>query len=261
MHVCRRMFQQTLDGAAQCWFGSLEPGSINSWEELREQFLTRFSLRQKGVKDPTEITKIMRRANETLPDFKERWTDEASYIPGVPELMRISSFMNAHKCPELAERFSEQIPRTVKEMMTRVDDFVRSKAAYKNTELPKGEAMEYGRKGIFSFRNEWPKGPYVDKRRGDRRGDYRSKETYTPYMPPKHNFPRGDTHRRDGGRYDNHRPGLMALIKQPRERLATEHQLRLPHPPPLMGKPSRENTDRYCDYHGEKSTSPTTATS
>ena len=44
----------------------------------------------------------------------------------------------------------------------------------------------------------------------------------------------------------------MALIKQPKEILATEHQLRLPHPPPLMGKPSQENADRYCDYHGEK---------
>ena len=168
--------------------------------------------------------------------------------------------MNAHKFPELAERFSEQIPRTIKEMMTRVDDFVRSKAAYKNTELPKGEATEYGRKGSFLFRNDRAKGPYVDKRRGDRRGDYRLKETYSPYIPPRNNFPRGDTQRRDAGRYDSHRPRLMALIKQPREILATEHQLRLPHPPPLMGKPSRENADRYCDYHGEKATLPMTAT-
>ena len=125
----------------------MEPGSIDGWEELREQFLTRFSLRQKGVKDPTEITKITRRANETLPEFKERWTNEASFIPGVPELMRISSFMNAHKCPELAERFSERVPHSVKEMMTRVDDFVRSKAAYRSTELPKGEMSDYGKRG------------------------------------------------------------------------------------------------------------------
>ena len=78
MPVWCRMFQQTLDGVAQGWFSRLEPRSIDNWEELREQFITRFSLCQKGVKDPTEITKILLRANETLPEFKERWTDEAS---------------------------------------------------------------------------------------------------------------------------------------------------------------------------------------
>ena len=66
------MFQQTLDGAAGGWFERLEPGSINSWEELREQFSTRFSLRRKSTKDPTEITKIIRRAHESLLDFKEK---------------------------------------------------------------------------------------------------------------------------------------------------------------------------------------------
>ena len=113
-----------MDGPAQGWFSRLEPGSIDKWDDLEEQFITRFSLRQKGIRNPTEIAKIVRKANETLPDFKERWTDEASYIPGVPEVMRISSFMNSHKCPELAKRFSDRVPLTVKEMMTRVDDFV-----------------------------------------------------------------------------------------------------------------------------------------
>ncbi|GJS19165.1 hypothetical protein Tco_0447797 [Tanacetum coccineum] len=39
---------------------------------------------RKCCKDPTEVSKIVRKANETLPDFKERWTEEMSYIPDVP---------------------------------------------------------------------------------------------------------------------------------------------------------------------------------
>ncbi|GKE52924.1 hypothetical protein Tco_1488080 [Tanacetum coccineum] len=31
-------------------------------------------------KDPTEVSKIVRKANETLSDFKERWTEEMGYI-------------------------------------------------------------------------------------------------------------------------------------------------------------------------------------
>ncbi|GKA34607.1 hypothetical protein Tco_0721036 [Tanacetum coccineum] len=116
--------------------------SIDRWEELRQQFTTRFSTRRACFKDPTEITKIVRKANETLADFKERWIVETGFITGVPEVMKISSFMDAHKCPELARRYSDNVPKTVDEMMTRLDDFVRSEEAFANTELPKGEVTE-----------------------------------------------------------------------------------------------------------------------
>ena len=91
---------------------------------MRHQFATRFSSRKKCFRDPTEITKIIRNANESLPEFKERWTTESGFIQGVPEVMRISSFMDACKNPELAKRFADKVPQTVDEMMRRVDDFV-----------------------------------------------------------------------------------------------------------------------------------------
>ncbi|GJU51995.1 hypothetical protein Tco_1221550 [Tanacetum coccineum] len=61
-------------------------------------------------KDPTEITKIMRKANETLVAFKERWMVETCFILDVSEIMKIYSFMDAHKCPELAKRYSDKVP-------------------------------------------------------------------------------------------------------------------------------------------------------
>ncbi|GJW49700.1 hypothetical protein Tco_0091051 [Tanacetum coccineum] len=47
-------------------------------------------------------------------------------------------------CFETFWRFSDQVPRTVTEMMKRVDDFVKSEEAYKSTELPKGGIPEKG---------------------------------------------------------------------------------------------------------------------
>ena len=61
-----------------------------------------------------------------------------------------------------------------------------------------------------------------------------------------------DYRRNDGNRRDTRPIDLNTLTKAPKEILATEHQLRLPAPPPLRGRPSRENMDKYCDYHGEK---------
>nr|GEZ16732.1 reverse transcriptase domain-containing protein [Tanacetum cinerariifolium] len=60
--------------------------------------------------------------------------------------MKISSFMDAHKCPELAKRYSNKVPKMVDEMMVRVDDFVRMEEAFSNIELPKGEISEASKK-------------------------------------------------------------------------------------------------------------------
>ncbi|GJU52159.1 reverse transcriptase domain-containing protein [Tanacetum coccineum] len=84
MPVWCRMFQQTLDGSARGWFESLSPNSIDEWWRLREAFTTRYSTRKACYKEPHEITKIVRKANETLTAFKERWIVETGFIIGVP---------------------------------------------------------------------------------------------------------------------------------------------------------------------------------
>ncbi|GKB28277.1 reverse transcriptase domain-containing protein [Tanacetum coccineum] len=102
MPVWCRMFQQTLDGKARAWFDKLPP----------------------------EISEIVRRANETLPNFKERWMSESNSIPNVLEIMQISSLMSSHKCPELSKCFSDNIPKTIDEMLKRVDDYLQSEEAF-----------------------------------------------------------------------------------------------------------------------------------
>ncbi|GJW52952.1 putative mitochondrial protein [Tanacetum coccineum] len=119
---------------------------INECVELREAFAARYSVRKACFKEPHEITKIMRKANESLAAFKERWTVETGFILGVLKVMKISSFMESLKHPELAKQYSDKVPQTVKEMMVRLDDFVRSEEAFNRTKLPKGETSEHLRK-------------------------------------------------------------------------------------------------------------------
>nr|GEW00471.1 reverse transcriptase domain-containing protein [Tanacetum cinerariifolium] len=222
------MFQQTLDGPARGWFDRMPNGSINSWSDLREKFVERFALRRRRSKDPTEVSKIVRKANESLPDFKERWTEKMGYIQGVPEVMQISAFMSNSKCLELARRFVDQVPQTVTEMMKRVDDFVKSDEAFKSTELPKGEQSEKGHgvpyKGFRPPRAIQGGGPP----RGEGYNAYNRRDHYLPYVPPRQ------------------------MGRRPKEILATELQLQLPPPSPLIGTPKKENMDKYCNYHGEK---------
>ncbi|GJY46325.1 reverse transcriptase domain-containing protein [Tanacetum coccineum] len=249
MPVWCRMFQQTLDGKARAWFDKLPSGSIDSWDDLEEKFLNRFGMLKACDKDPTEITKIVRRANEALPNFRERWVSESNAIPNVPELMRISSFMSSHKCPELSKRFSDSIPRTVDEMLRRVDDYVRSEEAFKNTELPKGEFQKREAGGQWTPRNDRPHRVIYGggRRRPDQRPLHKAQEHYAPYVAPHR--PNNDFR---CPRENKVILTLGSLISTPAEILATEHHLNLPQPAPLVGIPSKENIHKFCDYHNEK---------
>nr|GEW25089.1 reverse transcriptase domain-containing protein [Tanacetum cinerariifolium] len=177
MPVWCRMLQQTLDRSARGWFERLPHDTINEWAELREAFAGRFSVRRAYFKEPYEIIKIIKKANESLTTFKERWMVETGFIMGVPKVMKISSFMDSVKSPELAKRFSDKVPTTVNEMMKRLDDFVRSKEAYASTELSKGETRESHRKislpfngkDTRPFRNACP----IESRRDEFRNIYR----------------------------------------------------------------------------------------
>ncbi|GJW09934.1 hypothetical protein Tco_1575761 [Tanacetum coccineum] len=97
------------------------------------------------------------------------------------------------------------------------------------------------------FRNARP----LESRRDEFRNSYRGRDTYSanrarddrvPYPRPREEY--------------NHRTSrvltLNSLTKQPKEILATETQLRLPTPRPMLNPLKPINANRYCDYHQEK---------
>nr|GEY94983.1 reverse transcriptase domain-containing protein [Tanacetum cinerariifolium] len=181
----------------------------------------RFGMLKACDKDPTEISKIVRRANETLPRFKKRWVSESNAIPNVAELMHISSFMSSHKYPELAKRFSDNVPKT-----RRVSAEGRT-GAMGTTERPT-ERYPYGN----------------NRHRQEHITAFRAPERNIPYAPP----------RRPGqeARWPRAVLTLDSLSSTPQEILATEHHLRLPQPAPLVGVPNKENVNKYCDCNNEK---------
>ncbi|GKD18806.1 hypothetical protein Tco_1207964, partial [Tanacetum coccineum] len=85
--------------------------------------------------------------------------------------------MTNSKCPEIAQRFADRVPRTVTEMMKRVYDFIKSKEAYKSTELSKGEHPERGQR--VPFRGGMP--PRLGHENGHQRMD---NYVYTSYGTP-----------------------------------------------------------------------------
>nr|GEV74496.1 hypothetical protein [Tanacetum cinerariifolium] len=168
--------------------------------DLRERVSERFSLRRRYSKDPTKVSKIIRRSNETLPDFTKRWTKEMGYIQGIPKLMQIFAFMTNSKCPELACRLADRIPQTVTKMMQRVDDFVKSEEAYKSTELPKGEQPKRGHGTMLRGGRAARLGHGNGHQKTD---NYGRRDHYQLYVPPRAQNRRYYDYHSEKGHYTN----------------------------------------------------------
>ncbi|GKF79096.1 hypothetical protein Tco_0234664 [Tanacetum coccineum] len=131
-------------------------------------------------------------------------------------------------------------------MLKMVDDYLRSEEALRSTELPRGE-----------FQQRDAPVPWVQRNDQNQRFSYRNNrclsehkfpvrvpERHAPYVPPQR--PHQEFH---------HPKAILtldSLSSTPQEILATEHQLNLPQPTPLVWVLSKENLNRYCDYHNEK---------
>ncbi|GKF21651.1 reverse transcriptase domain-containing protein, partial [Tanacetum coccineum] len=202
MPVWCRIFQQTLDGSARGWLKRLPHDSINEWADLKEAFLARFSVRRACFKEPHEITKIIRKANESLTAFKERWTVETGFIMRVLEVMKIASFMDSVKSLGLAKCFRQSSHHSERDD-GKVGRLCSGRHTYRAT---------------------------------------RARDDRAPYP-----YPRGEYNRKAAPVLT-----LDSLTKYPKEILATETQLRLPVPRPMLNPLRSGNTDRYCDYHQEK---------
>nr|GEU34343.1 reverse transcriptase domain-containing protein [Tanacetum cinerariifolium] len=187
----------------------LYDGTTNSKDhlDLREALAARYSVRIVCFKEPHEITKIVRRSNESLTAFKERWTVKTGFIMGVSEVMKILSFIDSLKCPK---------------------DFAQM-------ELPKGETGEQHRKSYFPpvRRDDSPlrnSNHMTDQRRYNLRNNHKRRDNYVPYRGRDNRPPyppsRGDYQAREKGHHTNDCHHLKSQLEAALESGKPNHLIR-----------------------------------
>nr|GFA65379.1 reverse transcriptase domain-containing protein [Tanacetum cinerariifolium] len=165
MPVWCKMFRQTVSGLARNWFDSLDPKSVDGFEELSNKFWEEFSQQKMYDKDPTEIHGIKRKPNEGLQAFMDRFKAENAHIKGVPSVLRIYTFMHGHGHPGLAKKLNDKIPKTIDEMWERVRAFIEGETTADTTEVIRSPRWEKN-----ASKARWSEGQNVSRNRGHRRG-------------------------------------------------------------------------------------------
>nr|GEY66046.1 reverse transcriptase domain-containing protein [Tanacetum cinerariifolium] len=114
------------------WFDDLPPESVDSYDDLKKEFLVNFLQQKKCVKDPAEIHHIKQREGESTEDFMRRFKAESKHVKGASECMRISGFMYGITNTELIKRLHNNILRLVDEMIRVTTTFLKGEVAASN---------------------------------------------------------------------------------------------------------------------------------
>ncbi|KAL5562775.1 hypothetical protein UlMin_032522 [Ulmus minor] len=71
-----RAFDITLTGVARCWFRTLRPGTISSFRQLSESFISQFAVHKIHRKSARHLYTITQRENETTESYLTRFVKE-----------------------------------------------------------------------------------------------------------------------------------------------------------------------------------------
>ncbi|MCI12847.1 hypothetical protein A2U01_0033954, partial [Trifolium medium] len=115
-----RLFVLTLKGAAVTWFKGLEDDFIDSWRELCRAFSSHLTARKRQPKTMASLINIIRRKEESLRDYIERFIRKAIEIKGVHDMLKCYIFEKGlRNDTKYKEKLGLKEPRDMQDLLSR----------------------------------------------------------------------------------------------------------------------------------------------
>ncbi|XP_038679910.1 uncharacterized protein LOC119981029 isoform X2 [Tripterygium wilfordii] len=93
-------FQESLTGSATRWFTSLDPSTVETWEDLANLFLKKYEHNMEKVPTLYDLQGTVMKEGESFRDWAHRWRDLASQMhPPLAEQDLVNAFIDALREP------------------------------------------------------------------------------------------------------------------------------------------------------------------
>ncbi|XP_021602047.1 uncharacterized protein LOC110607270 [Manihot esculenta] len=228
-----KVFPTTLTGPARAWFNSLEAGSIQSFSDLANIFISRFIAGVPADRKTSYLETVRQKKNESLREYVARFNTEALQIPELDEGRAVEAMQKGTTSPEFFGSLCRKLPISLAKLMKRAKKYIRHDDAL-TTSIFAEEATE---------RRKVPEERRSDRheRRTDRH-EKRSNRGPEIYKQP--------WDRRE------HRPPLWipeAIIPLNAFRaevlIAVQDKEFLQWPKPMKAEANWRDPHKYCQYH------------
>ncbi|XP_021631859.2 uncharacterized protein LOC110629255 [Manihot esculenta] len=222
-----KVFPTTLTGPARAWFNILEAGSIRSFEDLANVFISRFIAGVPANRKSSYLETIRQRRNESLREYVARFNMEALQIPELDEGRAVEAIQKGTTSPEFFDSLSRKPPTSLAELMKRAEKYIRQDDALMTSIFAKEAAN---------------KGKAPEERSPERHEKRQNKKPETYRQP---------WDRRDQRPFPPRVPEILTPLNASRAEvlMAVQNKELFQWPKPMKAKASQRYPDKYCQYH------------
>jgi hypothetical protein len=215
--VMAKSFVMAVKNVVQTWYSSLRPGTITSWQKLKDMLITSFQGFQTKPVTAQALFQCTQDHEEYLQAYVRRFLRLRAQAPIVPNDIVIEAMIKGLRPRPTTQYFTRKPPQTLEKLLQKMDEYIRAdndfrqrrEEAYRFSKMTRGFGGRIHPMHVRSIHNS---------SQGDDRGSQFQRpqqssqslgQQQSSFRPPA---PRGRGGRGFGGRYGDQPRKLYCLF-------------------------------------------------
>jgi hypothetical protein len=215
--VMAKSFVMAVRNVAQTWYSSLRPGTVTSWQKLKDMLVTSFQGFQMKPVTAQALFQCTQDHKEYLQAYVRRFLRLMAQPPTVPIEIVIEAMIKGLRPGPTTQYFARKPPQTLEKLLQKMDEYIRAdndfrqkrEEAYRFSEMTRGFGGRIHPRHIRSIHNSIHSD---DKGSQPQRSQYTSQSSgqlQSSFRPPA---PRGKGARGFGGRFGDQPRKIYCLF-------------------------------------------------
>jgi hypothetical protein len=204
--VMAKSFVMAVKSVAQTWYSSLMPGTITSWQKLKDTLITSFQGFQTKLVTAQALFQCTQDHAEYLQAYVRRFLRLRAQAPIVPNEIVIEAMIKGLQQGPTAQYFTRKPPQTLEKLLQKMDEYIwadndfrqRREEAYMFSEMTKGFRGRIHPRHVRSIHNSNLSDDRGSQPQRPQHISESSGQQQSSLRPP---VPRGRGDRSFGGRY------------------------------------------------------------
>jgi hypothetical protein len=214
--VMAKSFVMAVRSVAQTWYSSIRPGTITSWQKLKDMLVTSFQGFQMKPVTAQALFQCIQDQEEYLQEYVQSFPRLRAQAPTMPNEIVIEAMIKGLRPGPIAQYFARKPPQTLKKLFQKMDEYIRAnndfrqrrEEAYRFSEMTRGFGGRLHLRHVRSIHNSNAN----DERASNVQHNHHNSQSssITSFRPPA---PRGREGRSfNGGRFGNQPRKLYCLF-------------------------------------------------
>jgi hypothetical protein len=215
--VMAKSFVMAVKSVAQTWYSSLRPGTITSWQKLKDMLITSFQGFQTKPVTAQALFQCTQDHEEYLQAYVRRFLRLRAQAPTMPNEIVIEAMIKGLRPGPSAQYFARKPPQTLEKLLQKMDGYIRAdndfrqrrEEAFMFSEMTRGFGGRFHPRHVMSINNPTQSDDRGSQQQRPQYSSQASGQQQSSFRPPA---PRGRGARGFGGRFGDQPRKIYCLF-------------------------------------------------